>query len=118
MSRASRHRFDVTIASGGTASSEFQVDSGALVGIFMPAAWTAGNFAVQTLVNRTGHPPTDTWATVVDSTGTDFVVTAPAAGEYVALNVGVLNGLGTCRLVASAAQGAARTVGVVVVTSD
>jgi hypothetical protein len=118
VSRASRHRFNVTIASGATASSEFQVDSGALVGIMMPAAWTAGNLAVQVLTARTGNPPTDTWATVVDTTGTDFVVTSPAAGEYMVINVGALNGLGTCRLVSSVSQGAARTVGVIVVTSD
>ena len=119
MSRASRHRFDVVIPNGGTQSAEFPVDSGMIVGVVMPAAWTAGNFGLQTLVGRTNaHPPVDTWADVVDNAGNPVVLTAPAAGEYVTITQGLWSGLGLCRLVASAAQGAARTVGVVVLTSD
>lgn len=101
----------VTILNGGTISSEVNVGAKRIVGIQMPAAWTAGNITLQALVSQpAGLPAVPVFAAVSDGAGAAIVVAAtPAAGSYVALaDTLALFGLGRVKVVAGAAQGAQR----------
>lgn len=114
----SRSVVSATIANAGTVSSEVNVGSSTIVGIIMPAGWTAANIGLQALVAEpSALPKVPVWGTVVDQAGTDVVLaTGPAAGEYVAIApASQLTGLGRIKLVASAGQGAERIVQLVLV---
>lgn len=97
----SREIVPVTIPNGTALSSEAVVGARTVVGIIMPAAWTAADLSVQVLVDETGTTgvsPTRTYAEAVDTGGTNLAVTGPAAGEYVVLPVTAWAGLGRIRI--------------------
>lgn len=98
----------VTIANGATTSSEVNVGGRRIVGIQMPAAWTAGTIAFQALVSQTGAGVA-TFGNVVDSANAAYSLATPTAGTYIALaDTAPLHCLGRVKLVAGAAQAAQR----------
>lgn len=103
-----REVIPVRIANGATTSGEVNVGHRRIVGIQMPAGWTAGTIAFQALISQTGDTPT--FGNVVDGTGTVITTgTTPTAGTYLALPDSLaLRGLGRIKVVAGAAQGAQR----------
>lgn len=108
----------VSIANGATASGEVNVGKGRIVGIKMPAAWTAGNITFQALVRQAaGLPAAPVFGNVVDGAGAAIVVCAtPTADTYFELPPTVdFIGLGRMKVVAGAAQGAQRDFFLVVV---
>jgi hypothetical protein len=107
-----------TIPNGGTTSDDVNIGSLRLVGIAMPAAWSAGNLTLQAVIGQpSSNPPAPVWGNVVDGAGAPVVLAAtPTAGTFYALPATLqMWGLGRVRLVAGAAQGAARVVGLVCV---
>ncbi len=124
----SREIIPVVIPTGATGLPVDPVNLGArtLVGIIMPAAWTAADLSFQVLVdevNPGGNSPnpTRTYAELVDSSGANMAITAPAQGEYVAIApTAAFTGLGRIRVRSGTAsvpvnQAADRTLRLVVV---
>lgn len=108
----------VSIANGATVSSEFNVNGRRLVGVMMPAVWTAGNLTIQALIRQpTGNPPAPAFANVVDGAGAPIVLAAtPTADTYLPFaDTNPLLGLGRARLQCGVAQAAQRDFFVVVV---
>jgi hypothetical protein len=107
MSGSQRVVVPVRIENGATTSAEVNVGGLRIVGIQMPAAWTAGTITFQALVRQVGS--TLTFGNVVDSANAGFSLATPTADTYIALgDKTVLEGLGRIKVVAGAAQGAAR----------
>jgi len=78
--------FPVTIASGAALSDEIPVGARRIVGIQMPAGWTAASITFAGFVRTDGAvPPTDTFGKVQDAAGTEVALTSPAADTYVAI---------------------------------
>ena len=113
----------VAIANGASLSVEVNVGPFRIVGIQMPAGWTAANLTLQALVDQpAGNPPAPVFGDVVDTAGTELVLAAaPAAGKYVAIaDTAALQGLGRIKvrsgtLALPVAQAAARTLYLVLV---
>lgn len=75
-----------TIANGASLSGEVNVGPLRIVGIIMPAAWTAAGIAFRALVAEpSALPKVPVYGDVVDSAGADVNITGPGAGEYIAL---------------------------------
>jgi hypothetical protein len=113
-----RQIVNAVIANGGTASGEVNVGAKRIVGVIMPAAWTAGNLTLQALIDEPAAlPKVPVFGNIVDGAGAAVVVAAtPTAGTYFALpDTLALIALGRIKVVAGAAQGAARTIGLVCV---
>lgn len=68
-----------TIANGASLSDAIQTDGSTLVGIIMPAAWTAANLTLQM-----SHDDS-TYNNVYDETGTEKTIVA-SASRYILLN--------------------------------
>lgn len=103
----------ITIATSTTISAEVNVNAKRIVGIVMPAAWTAGNITLQALTDEpSALPKAPVFGAVSDGAGAVIVVAAtPAAGSYVALpDTLALIGLGRIRVVAGIGQAADRTL--------
>lgn len=75
-----------TIANGAALSDSQPLAGGALIGIYIPAAWTAANLTFQ--ASEDGA----TWSDVHSPDGTEYVVTVNAAGQYYPLPVADLLG--------------------------
>lgn len=115
-----REVIPVVIANGASVSTSptggmSTVGGGRILGLIMPAAWTAADVSFEsTLLDST------TWGPVIDKAGTQVKITSPAAASIVALTEGTdLLMLGQFRLrsgtsAVPVAQGAARTLGVVI----
>lgn len=73
----------VTIANGTALSSEVNVNGLRIVGIQMPAAWTAAAITIQALISQSGETPT--FGEVVDASGTAISLATPTAATYMAL---------------------------------
>lgn len=69
----------VTIANGASLSDAAQVDGAALVGIVMPAAWTAANLTLQA-----SHDDS-TYNNMYDELGTEKTIVA-STSRYISLN--------------------------------
>lgn len=93
-----RHLIPVTIANGAALSGDENLGPHALVGVIMPAAWTAADITIQALALEAGVPAVQTWAEVIDTAGNNVTLTGPAAGEYVAIASTALVGLGRVRI--------------------
>jgi len=107
MSGSQRVIVPVRIENGATASAEVNVGGLRIVGIQMPAAWTTGTISFQALVRQVGS--TLTFGNVVDSANAAVSIATPTADTYIALADSLaLSGLGRIKVVAGAAQGAAR----------
>lgn len=106
----------VTIANGATTSAEVVVGKGRIVGIQMPAGWTAGTIGFQAVIGQpVGNPPTPTFGNVVDAAGAAVTIATPTAGAYIALpDTLALIALGRIKVVAGAAQAAQRDFSLVV----
>lgn len=97
------------IASGESLSAAINdIDGGALVGIVMPAAWTAANLTLQA-----SHNDTD-FANVYDDAGNEVTITA-AAGRYIRLTPADYFGANALKVRSGTSgtpvnQGAARTI--------
>lgn len=107
---SAREVIPVTILSGQTVSAEVNVGHRRIVGIQMPAAWTAGTIAFQALIRQAGDTPV--FGSVVDGANAAITTgTTPTADTYMALPDSVaLKGLGRIKVVAGAAQGADRVL--------
>lgn len=98
----------VTILNGATASLEVNVGAKRIVGIQMPAAWTAGTIQFQALT-RQSAAGVGTFGSVVDSANAAISLATPTADTYIALApTAALSGLGRVKVIAGAAQGAQR----------
>lgn len=87
-----RTLISVTIANGTSLSGEVNVNSKRIVGIIMPAAWTAANLSLQAAITGT------TFGEVQDNGGTALAITA-AAGVYIAIpDTVALRGLGRVKV--------------------
>lgn len=106
---------DITFAVSGTLSSTLSLDGlFAIVGIILPAAWTAGNITVEASMderNATDSTWTPTtWYGIYDSTGTQYTITAGAASRGLMLSQDILMAGKHFRFTCTVAQAAARTV--------
>jgi hypothetical protein len=118
--RRDRDVLNVVIANGGTLSGAAEVGEREIVGILMPAAWTAAALSFQALVDGS-VPATLVFGAVADAAGAEISFAAAAAGRYLLPAAGLLRGLGKVKVVsgttaATVAQGAARTIGLVLET--
>jgi hypothetical protein len=68
-----------TIANGASLSGAVNLSGWTLIGIDMPASWTAANLTLQASVDNS------TWDNVFDSLGTEVTITA-AASRFILLN--------------------------------
>lgn len=92
-----------TIANGATTSGAVDLTGTTLVGLHMPAAFTA-TAVTFTVAESAGG----TYRTLY-SAGADVTITV-AAAKYVALDPSVFAGARFIRIVSGAAEGAARTI--------
>lgn len=119
MYRRDRDVIPVTFANGASLSGELNVAGRQIVGLVMPAAWTAAAISFQAaLANGT------TFAQVVEpAAGAEITIVAAAAvvDRYIAVPTTLPVGLGRIKLVsgttaAQVAQGGIRIIGVVVLS--
>lgn len=84
----------VTIANGASLSGPVAANGRRIIGIQMPAGWTAADLSIQAQVRS------DTFGEVVDAGGTNLVLaTGPGADEYVAFaDTAALHGLGIVKI--------------------
>lgn len=76
----------VTIAGGASLSGEVNVGGGRIVGILMPAAWTAAGIAFQALLREPAAlPKVPVYGSVQDAAGAAVNILTPAADSYVAI---------------------------------
>ena len=75
----------VNIPNGTALSGEVNVGPLRIVGIIMPAAWTAGALTFKAVATQTNLYATPTYAEVMDIAGTAMTVATPAAATYIAL---------------------------------
>ena len=75
----------VNIPNGTALSGEVNVGPLRIVGIIMPAAWTAGALTFKAVATQTNLYATPTYAEVVDIAGAAMTVATPAAATYIAL---------------------------------
>ena len=94
----------IDVSADDDLSDGIHLGDAAVVGIMMPAAWSAANIGFQASVDGT------TYGVVVDNAGTPIVVTAPAAGEFVTLDADLLTGAEYIKVSSSALQAADRTI--------
>lgn len=98
--RAERQQIPVRILAGASLSGEVNVGPGAIIGIMMPAAWTAAGIALHALVIPKVGATAEVFGAVQDEAGADFVLAAgPLANEFVALPpTKQLRGMGRIRV--------------------
>lgn len=113
-----REVIKVTILNGTSVSEKTAAGAGRIVGVVMPAAWTAADLSFEGYL-LDGVTP----GPAIDKAGTQIKITAPAAGAIVVLSEGTdLWMIGPYRLrsgttAAAVNQGADRVLGVVIETS-
>lgn len=71
---------DVTIGNGTSLSAAVDLGGLTLVGVLVPATWTAAGLSLQ------GSPDGLTYGKLVDQTGTEVTAAGLAGGEFVALD--------------------------------
>lgn len=99
---------DVVIAGGASLSAAVDIDGSSLVGIVMPAAWTAANLTFQ------GSSDDSVFNNLYDDAGTEVTVTA-AAARYIAVQPSEFVGFDTLKIRSGTSgtavtQAAARTI--------
>lgn len=111
---------EVVVGNGASLSGEVDLRNHDLIGIEMPAAWTAAAISFKGTFRNdgaSGATLTETFVPVVDQAGAEVTVTA-AAATYIALSqdkTAQMRAMGRVKLVSGTnaspvAQGAARTV--------
>lgn len=86
----------VTIANGQSLSAAINLGGLELVGLAMPAAWTAASITFAGLTSDGV-----TFGKIQNEAGTELTITGPAAGLYIALSqavTGVVRGLGQIKV--------------------
>lgn len=95
---AERTVIDVTIANGVALSAEVNVGGKRIVGIVMPAVWTAANLSIQALLDEPAAlPKAPVYGEVFDQAGAAIAITAVVA-SYNVINAQVLPALGRIRI--------------------
>ena len=69
-----------TIAASASLSGQTDIFPGTLVGIWMPAAWTAASMTFQAL-----SPDGSTWLNLINYAGSELTLTV-AAGQFIAID--------------------------------
>ena len=95
---------NITVLSGQTESDVIDLSQATLVGIFMPAAYTAGDITFKSIYDQQ-----ETFAIVTDSAGNALTIASPAAGKEILLGDINTKGLWYTKLVCANAQAATRT---------
>ncbi len=90
---------DVVIPNGASLSAAVNLGTKTLVGVVMPAEWTAANLTLQAAVAEAG-----TYNNVHDKAGTEFAITA-AASRAITLASDDLIGIGRWLKVRSGTSG-------------
>lgn len=85
-----------------------------VVGVVMPAAWTAASITLLTVPPLTANPPTATWVNVYERDGTEYEITV-GVNQYVIIPPGDLAGIRYLKLRSGTsgtpvAQAAKRTI--------
>ena len=80
---------ETTIANGESLSSLIELGSLTLVGIEIPAGWTAANLTLQT-TNESGGTLVD----VYDKAGSEYTITVGGASRFIVLDKSDLQGIG------------------------
>lgn len=110
----------VTILNGTSLSAEVNLNGKRIVGIVMPAAWTAAGIAFQALLDEpSALPKVPVFGNVVDVAGAEVVVTAAASTYIAAAATAALYALGRIKVrsgtnAVPVNQGADRTIKLVV----
>jgi hypothetical protein len=87
----------VTIAASAALSAEVNVGPLRIIGIQMPAAWTAGALTFQAVVSQSGATPV--FGEVVDPANAAISLATPTAATYMALTTALaLLGLGRIKV--------------------
>lgn len=105
-----------TIPNAGSLTTGVDLADHSIVGIVMPAAWTAAGISFRGSIDGTNY------FTLVDATGAEITVTSPAASDYVALSQPMRDELEAVRFLqlrsgtnaAPVNQGAARVMTLIV----
>jgi hypothetical protein len=89
----------VSIAAGQSLSAEVNVDRLRIVGIQMPAAWTAAGITFAVLLREPpALPKVPVFGKLQDQAGVEVLVTAPAADTYVVIAATALSALGRLKV--------------------
>lgn len=103
-----------TIANGASLSDgkNISIKGASIVGIVMPASWTAADLTFQGSLDGT------TWYELVTTTGAAVTIASPAAGTWIAINPGDFAGVPWLKVRsgtsgAAVNQGGARTITIV-----
>lgn len=118
VTRRDRIVLPVLIPNGAALSGVVSVNGLEVVGVAMPAVWTAAG------ITFAGLLPDGTYGKIQNDGGTEILVTAPAAGTYVAFTNGggfLVKGLGQIKIrsgtnAAPVNQGADRTLWLICLT--
>lgn len=76
-----------TIGAGAALSAEVALGEKTLVGIIMPAAWTAASITLQGTVDD------QNFGNVFTAAGTEYTITTPGVNQFIALDPTILRGL-------------------------
>jgi hypothetical protein len=79
--------FDVTITNGTSLSAAVDLGGLTLVGVLLPATWTAAGISFQA-----GEPTGTTFGKLVNSAGTEVTAAGLTGGEYVTLDPNAMYG--------------------------
>ncbi len=90
--------YDAAIAASGTESTSINLNSAALVGLYIPAGWDAADITFK--MSHDGS----TWYPGRDAAGTLLTLTGFSAGDYIALPAGAFHGIENIRFVSTATQ--------------
>ncbi len=101
---------EVVIASGTSLSGAADIGTAELVGISMPAAWTAASITFAATIDNGAN-----YLAVNDAAGNEVEVTAPVADKHILFSFAGIKGLNDIKLrsgtsAAGVNQGAERTV--------
>lgn len=102
-------RVDATIASGASLSDAIDIGTGELVGIVMPAAWTAADITFAATIDGTN------FLAVNDAAGSEVSVVSPAADKFIILSYAGVKGLNKVKIRSGTVgspvvQGGSRTI--------
>lgn len=79
--------YEATIAANQSVSSAVHLDNANLVGLIVPAAWTAAPITAQ------GSRDNSNWSNLRDADGAELTFTVAAAGDWIVFPAGAFNGI-------------------------
>lgn len=112
-----RRQINVTILNGQSGQQgyvDLHRSCETVVGVVMPAAWTAASITLMTVPPLTADPSAATWSDVYERDGTEYEITCDA-GQHIILPPSELAGIRYLKLRSGTsgtpvAQGATRTI--------